>query len=143
MNGFHRYHPENHDYGYIEYFRKSMLNDMDPFTKECMAKLIKVHEGRRDYFTESLRQIDHLIQIDEKPNVQLTEPEWELYKISISFQPICKLYIMYFIDNQSTTAKIRIDIINFSKPYRFNVRRNWSPSIVSKCSREHKHGSFL
>ena len=68
-----------------------MLNDMDPFTKECMAKLIKVHEGRRDYFTESLRQIDHLIQIDEKPNVQLTEPEWELYKISISFQAICKL----------------------------------------------------
>ena len=91
VNGFHRYHPENHDYGYIEYFRKSMLNDMDPFTKECMAKRIKVHEGRRDYFTESLRQINHLIQIDEKPNVQLTEPEWELYKISISFQAICKL----------------------------------------------------
>ena len=32
-----------------------------------------------------LRQINHLIQIDEKPNLELKEPRWEIYKISISF----------------------------------------------------------
>ena len=86
-----------------------MLNNKDPLAKEYMAKRIKAYEARRDYFTESLRQINHLIQIDEKPNVQLTEPEWELYKISISFQPICKFYII-FIDYS------KIQFINFSMP---------------------------
>ena len=78
--------PIEMDYSYIEYYRKSMLNSKDPSEKERILQHVKFHEGIRDYSTQSLRQINHLIQIDEKPNLELMEPKWELYKISISFQ---------------------------------------------------------
>ena len=78
--------PIEKDYAYIEYFRKSMMNIKDPAEKERILQHVKFHEGIRDYSTQSLRQINHLIQIDEKPNLELMEPKWELYKISISFQ---------------------------------------------------------
>ena len=78
--------PIEKNYAYIEYYRKSMMNTKDPSDKEEELQLVKFHEGRRDYFTPSLRQINHLIQIDEKPNLEIMEPKWELYKISISFE---------------------------------------------------------
>ena len=88
--------PIEKDYAYIEYCRKSMINTKDPSVKEERLQSMKLHEGERDFFTPSLRQINHLIQIDEKPNLELMEPKWELYKISISFQMTdCgKLYII-------------------------------------------------
>ena len=63
-----------------------MMNDTDPYSKEKKLENVKFHESTRDYFTPSLRQINHLIQIDEKANLEIMEPKWELYKISISFQ---------------------------------------------------------
>ena len=85
--------PIEKDYSYIEYFRKAMMNETDPCKKEDTLQLVKFYEAERDYYTPSLRQINHLIQIDEKPNLELMEPKWELYKISISFQKAdtCKL----------------------------------------------------
>ena len=89
------------DYGYVAYFRKAMENSREDGSrdlsnrnlsiKEKMTRQAMLHEGLRDYFTASLRQINHLIQIDQKPNLELTEPKWELYKISVSFKPIGKL----------------------------------------------------
>ena len=86
--------PIERDYSYIEYYMKSMMNTKDPFKKELILQYLKFHEGIRDYCSPSLRQINHLIQIDEKPYLELMEPKWELYKISISFQEIdtSKLY---------------------------------------------------
>ena len=85
--------PAARDYSYIEYLRKSVLScnfqaAADIGQKENMLNLLKFHETKRDYFTASLRPVNHLLQIDEKPNLELVEPKWELYKISISFQPI-------------------------------------------------------
>ena len=97
--------PAAKDYGYIEYLRKSAkiirenqrkrsalacesssaASNISPII-EPMLSLIKFHETVRDYFTVSLRQVNHLVQIDEVPNLELMEPKWELYKISISFQ---------------------------------------------------------
>ena len=96
--------PVERDYGYIAYFQKSMDNyrehaapdqtgrDLSAKEKNLqrMIRKIMIHEGLRDYFSASLRQINHLIQIDQKPNLELTEPKWELYKISISFGAISK-----------------------------------------------------
>ena len=89
------------DYDYVAYFRKAMENSQEDGSrdlsnrnlsiKEKMTRQAMFHEGLRDYFTASLRQINHLIQIDQKPNLELTEPKWELYKISVSFKPIGKL----------------------------------------------------
>ena len=90
--------PAAKDYSYIEYLRKSMVackfdsTPSDVRQKEGFMNLIRFHETKRDYFTVSLRQVNHLIQIDEKPNLEIMEPKWELYKISISFPPIRKFH---------------------------------------------------
>ena len=85
------------DYGYIEYLRKSVeagnISTSDISKEEALNLMlyhIMYHESKRDYYTPSLRQVNHLVQIDEKPNLELSEPKWELYKISISFLPICE-----------------------------------------------------
>ena len=84
------------DYGYVAYFRKAMENTWEHGVRDLSGRDLPVkekriqqtmyHEARRDYFSASLRQINHLIQIDQKPNLELMEPKWELYKVSISFQ---------------------------------------------------------
>ena len=78
------------DYGHIDAFRKSMINETDPRRKEDMLNQLKHYESERDYFTASLRPINHLLQIDQNPNLELAEPRWELYKVSISFEVISK-----------------------------------------------------
>ena len=95
--------PAFRDYGYIEYLQKSMgasnfsstasdINQKEAVYLNVMLNDIKHHESKRDYYTASLRQVNHLVQIDEKPNLELSEPKWELYKISISFQRIRKFH---------------------------------------------------
>ena len=81
--------PTAKDYSYIEYLQKSIMNLPDGIHKDGMLHLNKFHESSRDYYTASLRQVNNLIQIG-KPNLELMEPKWELYKISISFQKIRK-----------------------------------------------------
>ena len=84
------------DYGYIEYFRKSITTisySRRTNGYEESLHFIKHHESKRDYYTASLRQVNHLIQIGT-PNLELMEPKWELYKVSISFQRIRKFYIL-------------------------------------------------
>ena len=88
--------PAERDYGYIEYFRKSveshLKNPSDAYSLGGLIEFIHYNEAERDYYNPSLRQINHLIQIDQKPNLELMEPKWELYKISLSFSylPPCK-----------------------------------------------------
>ena len=82
--------PTKTNYGYIEYLRKAMEKNSCPLQKERQLNVIKFHEARRNYYTRSLKPINHLIQIDERPNIDFTEPKWELYKISISFQAISR-----------------------------------------------------
>ena len=78
------------NYGYIEYFRKAMEVDPCPSNRKRLFYQIKFFEGMRDYYSQSLKPINHLIQIDEKPNLEFMEPKWELYKISISFLAVGK-----------------------------------------------------
>ena len=72
--------PTARDYSYIEYYRRSENSE---------NLYIKFHESKRDYFSASLRQVNHLVQIG-KPNIELLEAKWELYKVSISFERISK-----------------------------------------------------
>ena len=75
------------DYGFIEYYHKALALYTDPDKRSELLHKIKLNEVQRDYFTPSLRDISHLIQIDEKPNLEMKEPRCEIYKISLSFQP--------------------------------------------------------
>ena len=95
----HNLEPAARDYGYIEYLRRSLMDTADN-SKDSISRLIKLHESERDYFTASLRQVNHLIQIG-KPNLELMEPKWELYKLSISFEQICKFYILILLTQES------------------------------------------
>ena len=82
--------PTKINYGYIEYLRKAMEKNSCPLQKESQLNVIKFQEARQNYYTRSLKPINHLIQIDERPNIEFMEPKWELYKISISFQAISR-----------------------------------------------------
>ena len=80
------------NYDYIEIYRKShelVLADpsVDAEGKEHSYHSLLEREAIRDYHIESLRQINNLLQIDQKPNLELAEPKEELYKISVSFRP--------------------------------------------------------
>ena len=76
----------NWDYEFIGYFHKALAFSTDPEKRSSILHLIKFSEAQRDYFPPSLRHINHLIQKDDKPNLELKEPQCEIYKISISFR---------------------------------------------------------
>ena len=87
--------PAQWDYEFIEYYKKAIANikgSCGRFEKSKLTNRIKYHDILRDYHAQSLRHINHLIQMDENPNLQLKEPCWEIYKISFSFWPQCKPY---------------------------------------------------
>ena len=86
-------HPARRDYEFIEYLRKSMANQPDPSERNKLLQEIQFHEAERDYFTQPLRHINHLIQFDKNPNAELKEARWELYKISFSFNKRSKTCI--------------------------------------------------
>ena len=41
-------------------------------------------QANHDYYTGSITEVKHLIQLDRSP-CYLDEPRWEVYKISLSF----------------------------------------------------------
>lgn len=75
--------PSKRNFEYIEYYRKAYELETHPGQKEFFHFEILEQEAFRDYHTETLRQIDNLIQIG-KPNFELKEAKEELYKISVS-----------------------------------------------------------
>ena len=77
------------DYSYIEVFRKA-YNNSELFKMDYLNTL-RDAEIRRDYNLGSMKHIDHLIQLDQKPNIGLKEAKCELYKITISFSPLSKM----------------------------------------------------
>ena len=53
-------------------------------------------ESARDFFAvSSLRQFNHLIQFDDKPNFEIKEPRWEIYKISLTFPSTGKNQLLF------------------------------------------------
>ena len=78
------------DYSFIDFFRKSYNCDHDSERKEITFHGIRDSEIRREYHIGSIKQINHAIQYDEKPNRRLEEPQCEIYKITINFTPISK-----------------------------------------------------
>ena len=105
--------PAERDYGYLKYFQKSF--EIDPFYRDQLFERIKYQESERDYFSVSLKPINHLIQIDEQPNLELIEPKWELYKISISFQAIGKSNQNYKLSSVVTFVDEFMDVPRLKK----------------------------
>ena len=78
------------DYSYIDLLRKAYENETvkDPLD----LHQIRDAEARRDFWTGSIREINHLIQVT-MPNIQLKDARCEIYKISVSFDSSSKFLI--------------------------------------------------
>ena len=74
------------DYSYIDFFRKAYENETQHARKMIRLHQLRVFEANKDFWTGSLRSLNHLIQIGS-PNLELKEARCEIYKISISFEP--------------------------------------------------------
>ena len=83
----------NKDYTYIDFYKKSYEYATDPETKQKNLYSLRDAEARRDFYTGSLKPINHLIQFDQEPNLDLKEVRREIYKISVSFEPKRKLLL--------------------------------------------------
>ena len=79
----------NWDYDFIEYYRKAYENEDTLRGKETVLLSLQNAEVLRDFYKGTITEIKHLVQLDPTPNLELKEPKWELYKISISF-PIAR-----------------------------------------------------
>ena len=75
------------NYSYIDFYRKAYENETDPSAKIRSLYTLQESEARRDFYAGSIRQINHLIQFDPTPNLELNEARCEIYKISVSFKP--------------------------------------------------------
>ena len=97
------------DYSFIDYFRKSYNCDHDPVRNEITFHGIRDSEIRREYHKGSIKQINHAIQFDQKPNRRLEEPQCEIYKITINFLPISKT--IYIVRRSILKVQLRTTIM--------------------------------
>ena len=77
------------DYTFIDYQRKAYENEnSNMLFKHNLLMTLRKAEARRDYYNGMIKEIKHLEQFDQTPNIELKEPKWEIYKITIngSFQ---------------------------------------------------------
>ena len=75
---------------------KAYENESNPDRKQRFLDIAQHHNLRHDYFRGSVKQINHLIQFDAHPNSLITEPQCEIYKITISILNVLKGYLSKF-----------------------------------------------
>ena len=74
------------DYSYIDIFEKANKNELWNFRrKQSLHNIVQYATLHRDYYLGLFKQINHLIQFDTQPNLAIAEPQWEIYKITISY----------------------------------------------------------
>ena len=76
---------QNKDFTYIDLYKKSYEYHTDPEEKQNVLYVLRSSEALRDFHIGSLKQINHLIQFDNKPNLDLKQARSEIFKISVSF----------------------------------------------------------
>ena len=83
--------PEKDYKTYIDCYRRAYENETRPTEQMRFLYRLLDTEAARDFDVGGLRQINHLIQMDPTPNLELKEARSEIYKISISFEPKSKV----------------------------------------------------
>ena len=76
--------PSQWDYSFVEYYRKAYEFAEDDAVKYSGWIVWRQAEARRDFYTGMIKEIKSLEQFDSKPNLELREPKWEIYKITIT-----------------------------------------------------------
>ena len=76
--------PAQWDYSFVEYYRKAYENAQNDMAKYGAMITWRQGEARRDFYTGMIKEIKRLEHIDSTPNLELKEPKWEIYKITIT-----------------------------------------------------------
>ena len=79
------------DYSYIDYLEKANNYNNDRKKEVAILNALREEKVRRDYHLSSLKQINHAIQFDQTPNLDLKEVRSEIFKITINFAPISEM----------------------------------------------------
>ena len=75
---------KHEDYNYIPLLRKAIEHETDiSLQKDYHAALVH-SETHRDFYMGSIKQFKTLSQVDIKPDYELKEAKWDLFKISMS-----------------------------------------------------------
>ena len=77
--------PNRRDFSFLDFFRKAVEYETDQEMKSNYLHTLRKDEATRDLWTESIKEINPLIQFCPGPNLELKEAKVELYKISVSF----------------------------------------------------------
>ena len=78
------------DYTFIDYFQKAYENENNDSALKCNILItLRKAEARRDYYNGMIKEIKDLEQFDCTPNLELTEPKCEIYKITINGSFVC------------------------------------------------------
>ena len=78
------------DYTFIDYFQKAYENENNNSElKRNIFMTLRKAEARRDYYNGMIKEIKQLEQLDHTPNLELTEPKCEIYKITINGSFVC------------------------------------------------------
>ena len=92
--------PKGWDFSYLEYFRKAVQYSTEQEKKLSFLHVLLSNEALRDFWTESIKELNPLIQFDPEPNLELKEAKVELYKISVSFSSGGKIELILYFDNK-------------------------------------------
>ena len=76
--------PSQWDYSFVDYYQKAYEFAQHDADKSAAWVILRQAEARRDFYTGMIKEIKRLEQFDSKPNLELTEPKWEIYKITIT-----------------------------------------------------------
>ena len=76
--------PSQWNYSFVDYYQKAYEFEEKDELKCNFRILLRQAEARRDFYTGMIKEITRLEQFDSKPNLELREPQWEIYKITIT-----------------------------------------------------------
>ena len=83
------------NYSYIDTYRQAYKNAIEPTKQLRHLHLLQNAEAERDFYVTPLKHLNNLVQLDPTPNIDLKEARCEIYKISVSFEPKCELYMSF------------------------------------------------
>ena len=87
--------PNRRDFSFLEFIRKAVEYETDEKVKLEYLHALRYDEANRDLWTESIKEINPLIQFVPGPNLELKEAKVELYKISVSFSSRGKIGLKF------------------------------------------------
>ena len=89
--------PNEWDFSYLEFIRRAVEYETDQDQKLNYLHGLRFSEAIQDLWTESIKELNPLIQLDPEPNLELKEAKVEFYKITVSFSTGGKFGLKFYV----------------------------------------------